>query len=607
MRYRVRFVVLAFASFVLSFLGSFLTSGAFPHRLLATALCSLLSFQSNACLAQLPRESERAVAAVSTAHTEKSGNNNDEQKVAGCPFGICVGVPKIPVPNIPGSGEVQNQINQAVYQQIGDALGAKAAIHLDAKSQLFKKVPDLTDFHPTHLTFTSLEDLEKPLPPGDYSLDVMSFCTQWSIHVPGHNSPYSVGQADGSRIGVITAFLIRGQIAGLSPDQLHNMSWKIQAGAPLSSWNESDRALVHRIIPEFEGQLQSDLYDQIKGEYERVRHTVPAGLPDFDGFVSHVPLGRQYQSLRQAQKILTNRSIASQEVGKSLYDATAEQDGQPYILPAYSGNHKSSWGELEPGVYGRYTVLHARAGAGSDGINLLELRITKEAGKSASAEGVKVAMAGSDAGVTRVAQLPQAIAIGGLIYRGYRWYRTAQAARRLGQAIAAGEVRPVIAYPEQKTQALVSIAKIQGNGGGNNQQQKPDENSQVKFPPSNKLPSKVAPPDKVKQALADYKPIEIPVDSKPYLVDKDDMTHILQRHHPEYWDGSVKSNQTFFDAKMSVNDIEQVIRSIINSNENAVIRIGSGIGQLPATIVDGVKYVLGLNKGHVGQLYPIVP
>ena len=346
------------------------------------------------------------------------------------------------IPTSPGdlTNIGKQKAEEAAYAQISKALDAKAAIHLDQKAQSFKKVDEIQDFHPTHLTFTSLEDLEKPLPPGDYSLDIMSFCTQWSIHVPGHNSPYTLGRADGARIGIITAFLIRGQIAGLSPDQLHNMSFQIQAGAPLSSWSESDRALVHRIIPEFEEQLQGDLYEQIKGEYENAHRNSPVSLPDFDQFVSKVPLGRQYLSLRQAQKVLTDRSIASQEVGSRLYDATAEQDGQPYVLPAYTGNKTSAWGEIEPGVYGRYTVQHARAGGGSDGINLLELRITPEAGK------LKFLTKGD----YKIAQgaLTSPGTLASILFGGG------------GATIRKGKARPLIAYPGQLTQALVSIAFI---------------------------------------------------------------------------------------------------------------------------------------------------
>ncbi|NJN32449.1 MAG: hypothetical protein HC824_20010 [Synechococcales cyanobacterium RM1_1_8] len=128
------------------------------------------------------------------------------------------------------------------------------------------------------------------------------------------------------------------------------------------------------------------------------------------------------------------------------------------------------------------------------------------------------------------------------------------------------------------------------------------------FSPSTTAPVKAALPGKVVNDLKNYQSLKIQVGSDTYLVDKADMTHFLTRHHPNYWDGSVKQNQTFFNKNMTISDVEQAIKSVMNTRRNEVIKIGtSGIGQLPDTQVGGVTYVLGLNKGHVGQFYPKVP
>jgi hypothetical protein len=67
------------------------------------------------------------------------------------------------------------------------------------------------------------------------------------------------------------------------------------------------------------------------------------------------------------------------------------------------------------------------------------------------------------------------------------------------------------------------------------------------FPPSTTAPAKAALPDKVVGDLKNYQSLKIQVGSDTYLVDKADMTHFLTRHHPNYWDGSVKQSQTFFN------------------------------------------------------------
>jgi hypothetical protein len=128
------------------------------------------------------------------------------------------------------------------------------------------------------------------------------------------------------------------------------------------------------------------------------------------------------------------------------------------------------------------------------------------------------------------------------------------------------------------------------------------------FPPSRTPPSKAALPEKVVNDLSNFQSIKIQVGSLLFLVDRSDMSHFLTRHHPNYWDGSVKANQTFFNKNMTVADIEQAIKAVMNARRNEVTQIGAnGVGQLPETQVGGVTYVLGLNKGHIGQFYPKVP
>lgn len=106
--------------------------------------------------------------------------------------------------------------------------------------------------------------------------------------------------------------------------------------------------------------------------------------------------------------------------------------------------------------------------------------------------------------------------------------------------------------------------------------------------------------------MKDYDSLDVTVEGSVYKTDKGDMAHILERHHPKYWDGSVKKDQTFFNDKMTINDVKDVIKRLIKDNEDAVKKIGAnGIGSFEGT-VDGVTYQIGLNKGHVGQLYPKV-
>ena len=125
------------------------------------------------------------------------------------------------------------------------------------------------------------------------------------------------------------------------------------------------------------------------------------------------------------------------------------------------------------------------------------------------------------------------------------------------------------------------------------------------FDASRTVPSTVADPNKLIEDLQNWQLLKIKVGSNIFLVDKSDMKHFLKRHHPKYWDGSIKQSQTFLNPNMTISDVEQTIRSVMNTRQSEVTKIGlNGYAQLPPTNVKGTFYVLGLNRGHVGQFYP---
>ncbi|WP_223884208.1 polymorphic toxin-type HINT domain-containing protein [Micromonospora craniellae] len=93
--------------------------------------------------------------------------------------------------------------------------------------------------------------------------------------------------------------------------------------------------------------------------------------------------------------------------------------------------------------------------------------------------------------------------------------------------------------------------------------------------------------------------------NQQFLLDKRGMEHILTRHHPAHWDGSVKAQQSFFDRSMSVEDVQGAIGSVMRQNRDALVqRGGRGMYQIQGN-VNGVDYVLGVNNGRVGQFYQL--
>jgi hypothetical protein len=91
--------------------------------------------------------------------------------------------------------------------------------------------------------------------------------------------------------------------------------------------------------------------------------------------------------------------------------------------------------------------------------------------------------------------------------------------------------------------------------------------------------------------------------NQQFLLDKKAMEHIITRHHPKYWDGTVKETQSFFGRKMSIEDIADAIGGVLRQNREILIRRGTtGMYQIRGT-VNGTEYVLGVNNGRIAQFY----
>lgn len=115
---------------------------------------------------------------------------------------------------------------------------------------------------------------------------------------------------------------------------------------------------------------------------------------------------------------------------------------------------------------------------------------------------------------------------------------------------------------------------------------------------------KKAPKSKVTNALASFKTATYKTGSHTFKLTKTDMKHMLERHHPQYWDGTVKKTQTFYNPNLSVNDVKNVAMTIAKSNSKTLAKKGTNSTFQVEGSVGGVKYILGISKGHVKQLYP---
>ncbi|MCK4258508.1 MAG: EndoU domain-containing protein [Halanaerobiales bacterium] len=111
-------------------------------------------------------------------------------------------------------------------------------------------------------------------------------------------------------------------------------------------------------------------------------------------------------------------------------------------------------------------------------------------------------------------------------------------------------------------------------------------------------------PSTVINALSNFKGKKMIFGMDTFLLGKRGLKHILERHYLKYWDGSIKTVQSFFNKNMSIDNISDAIHHIMKQNRNILIEKGTkGRYQIEGTY-SGINYIVGFKNGRVGQFYP---
>ncbi len=113
----------------------------------------------------------------------------------------------------------------------------------------------------------------------------------------------------------------------------------------------------------------------------------------------------------------------------------------------------------------------------------------------------------------------------------------------------------------------------------------------------------VAPASRVTNALKNFSTLNFRAGSNPVKLTKSHMKHILERHHPQYWNGTQTATQSFFNPKMSVSDVRSLIREALKKHSSSIKNLGTKRDEYFGTY-NGVKYKLVVSNNQVVQFYP---
>ena len=245
------------------------------------------------------------------------------------------------------------QLEDEVVRELGQALEVGAPLQLDQRTAFPPAITSIDDFQPKALKL-SPDDMTKPLEPGDYSIEVIGYCTKWSLHYPGRGLPYKLARLQGRQAEAVGALLWRGTLQGLQPFGLNMIAWRIQGGVPISKWRPRDREVAHRLIPEYEAELDGDFLEKTRAIYDKA-HTI-GKLPPYETMLGKMgAAGEAVLDLQRARRVLPNQTLAAERMPDLLYGRP--RDGLPRTLTGGPNEPPSAWHEILPGVFARVTIV----------------------------------------------------------------------------------------------------------------------------------------------------------------------------------------------------------------------------------------------------------
>jgi hypothetical protein len=272
---------------------------------------------------------------------------------------------QFPIPGLPNINTAKDTAIRQALSEFGASIGQQMPIVVRTSDAYPTTQLQGAPFSPQSLPLNLASALRASpdgtvaLPPGDYEFTVAVFCMKSYAHSPsGHR--YLVAPLHGAAADVFRALNSRLPSLSLDHFAVQVLSWDIQAGLSYSEMRPAQRKIVDQVIPDFKGRLNSDLYQQIRDQYQRVVGRVP-GMPSFEDALGRLgPAGQellQLQALRQqmmqppqspeqlARELVPFASLIPSEAGGSGATPWSRYSDRVLVRFITSGNYAT------PGMY----------------------------------------------------------------------------------------------------------------------------------------------------------------------------------------------------------------------------------------------------------------
>jgi hypothetical protein len=344
---------------------------------------------------------------------------------------------------------LENAAKEKVAEDaIETLLNDQLPISLNAKD-VFPTVKTLPGgpFNPKPLQLTS-DQLDQPIPPGDYTINTLAFCNEYSVHRPGAGVAYVLGPYEGKAADAVGNLIWRGTLQyNIAPATLQTISWAIQSGLTYAQMPQSYQQIIDQVIPDYKSEITGDFMQNLEASYATYAKTL--SLPPLDTLLAK--MGSPGQAALDAEKeraILLQEGTSDQLKDQTLYQG--QESGVYTPVKAEDG----PWTERVKGqVYMKLLIQGGNMATN----NVMQIRIMPSATSSrAPANGARVVQAAYS--TRQSPALVSAIATLTALMKGVIGFSQGQAAQILAQV-------PVVTKYAQHpfTGQLVGSAKVYGS------------------------------------------------------------------------------------------------------------------------------------------------
>jgi hypothetical protein len=205
------------------------------------------------------------------------------------------------------------------------------------------------------------------LPPGDYTIPVMTYCMKHSGASPDAHL-YTLSKLEGSRAQIIRELNLIGP-GKFSVEDIQITSWSLQAGLSYEEMTKTSQNIIDIVLLKYKEDLKESYLKTIEKKWNTLSSSIQGVMPDFNEASSQVidNLGEVGIKINEYKKFKNQLS----EIGHNYKELSKVIQTSRELLQTRKG--ETPWSLISPNVYARFVT---------DGhfnqIGFLQIKVTQD-------------------------------------------------------------------------------------------------------------------------------------------------------------------------------------------------------------------------------------